>query len=86
MSYQSRERRRLTEYARKTWQVEGHVLPYELAVATLHESVRDTALAYFKKHKIKWWTSRWDTGRPAALDRNEAGLPTGHLGGVSGAL
>jgi hypothetical protein len=78
LSYQSRERRRLTEYARKTWQVEGHVLPYELATETLHESVRETALAYFKKHKIKWWTSRWDTGRPT-LSREETGLPTGHL-------
>jgi hypothetical protein len=54
MSYQSRERRRLAEYARSTWRVEGHVLPYELAAETLHESVRQTALAYFKKHKIKW--------------------------------
>jgi hypothetical protein len=78
VSYQSRERRRLTEYARKTWQVEGHVLPYELAAETLHKSVRETALAYFTKHKIKWWTSRWDTGRPR-LDKNEAGPPTGHL-------
>lgn len=78
MSYQSRERRRLTEYARNTWRVEGHVLPCQLASETLHESLRETALAYFKKHKIKWWTSRWDVGRPA-LDEDEGGLPTGHL-------
>jgi Restriction Endonuclease associating with ARP len=78
VSYQSRERRRLAEFARNIWQVEGHVLPYELAAETLHERVRETALAYFKKHKIKWWTSRWDTGRPPP-DTEEAGLPTGHL-------
>jgi hypothetical protein len=78
VSYRSRERRRLTEYAWNTWRVEGYVLPYELAVETLHESLRETALAYFKQHKIKWWTSPWDTGRPA-LDKDAAGLPTGHL-------
>jgi hypothetical protein len=78
VTYQSRERRRLTEYARNTWQVTGHILPHGLAVETLHESVRETALAYFKKHRIKWWTSRWDTGRPA-LHKDETGLPTGHL-------
>jgi hypothetical protein len=78
VSYQSRERRRLAQYAQNTWKVEGHVLPYELASETLHASARNTALAYFTRHKIKWWTSRWDIGRPA-LDKHEAGLPTGHL-------
>jgi hypothetical protein len=78
VSYQARERRRLVEYARNTWQVEGHVLPYEHAADNLHESVRETALEYFKRHKIKWWTSRWDTGRPT-LNKDDDGLPTGHL-------
>jgi hypothetical protein len=78
VSYQSQERKRLSEYARKTWEVEGHILPYAVAAETLHESVRDTALAYFNTHGIKWWTSRWDVGRPA-LQPGEVGLPTGHL-------
>jgi hypothetical protein len=66
VSYQSQERKRLVEYARTTWQVEGHILPYEVAAETLHESVRETALAYFNRHRIKWWTSRWDVGRKHA--------------------
>jgi SAM-dependent methyltransferase len=52
VSYQSRERRRLTEYARNRWQVECHILPYQLASETLHESVRETALAYFNKRRL----------------------------------
>jgi len=78
VSYQAQERKRLIDYARKTWGLEGHILPYALAAETLHKSVRKTSLAYFTKHKIKWWTSRWDTGRPT-LQRGETGLPTGHL-------
>jgi len=78
VSYQSQERKRLVEYARKTWQVEGHILPYQVAAETLHESVRETALAYFNRHKIKWWTSRWDVGRPR-LEGDVVGVPTGHL-------
>lgn len=78
MSYPSQEHKRLVEYARKTWKVEGHVLPYEVAAETLHVSVRETALAYFKRHRIKWWTSRWDVVRPR-LQGDVAGLPTGHL-------
>jgi hypothetical protein len=38
--------------------------------------VRETALAYFTRHRIKWWTSRWDVGRPKLQG---VGLPTGHL-------
>jgi hypothetical protein len=78
VSYQSQERKRLIEYAWKGWQVEGHILPYEVAAETLHEGVRESALAYFAKHKIKWWTSRWDVGRPKLQD-DQVGLPTGHL-------
>jgi hypothetical protein len=78
VSYQSEERKRLVEYARKTWNVEGHVLPYEVATETLHESVRASALAYFDEHEITWWTSRWDVGRPAP-GGEEVGVPTGHL-------
>ena len=66
LSYQSRERKRLAEYARRTWQVKGHVLPYKVAAETLHESVRETALAYFAKHNIKECTRPPDAPLQAA--------------------
>jgi hypothetical protein len=77
-SFQSRQKKRLAAFASERFGVAGHVLPYELAAETLHASYRDRTLAYFAKHKIKWWTSRWDVGRPQ-LGPDDVGLPTGHL-------
>jgi hypothetical protein len=69
VSFQSDQRRRLAAYALERYGVEGHVLPYELLAEVLHEGFRDEALGYFVRHKIRWWTSRSDIGRP----------PGGHL-------
>jgi hypothetical protein len=74
VSYQSDELKRLRRYAEEQWQLSGHVLPYEQAAETLHESVRATALDYFKRHEIKWWTSKWD-----ARTKEMEPRPTGHL-------
>jgi hypothetical protein len=54
------------------------VLPYEHVAETLHESYRDQTLTYFAKHKIKWWSSKYDVGRPP-LGPDDAGAPTGYL-------
>jgi hypothetical protein len=78
MSFQSEQRKRLTAYALERYGVKGHILPYELVAETLHESYRDQTLAYFARHKVKWWSSRYDVGRPA-LGPDEIGSPTGHL-------
>lgn len=78
MSFQSQQRKRLAQYALERYGVEGHVLPYELAAEMLHKRYREQTLAYFAKHKIKWWTSQYDVGRPE-LGPNEVGSPTGHL-------
>jgi hypothetical protein len=74
VTFQSDELERLRRYAKDHWRFTGHVLPYERADETLHTSVRETALDYFRRHKIKWWTSRWDA-RTAAMQPR----PTGHL-------
>jgi hypothetical protein len=74
MSFQSSELTRLRSYAEEQWKLEGHVLPYEQAAETLHESVRVSALDYFNHHGIKWWTSQWDARTPEMEAR-----PTGHL-------
>lgn len=74
MAYQRDEVARLRQMAREGWQVDSHVLPYELASETLHASIRESALAYFERHRIKWWTSRWDQ----RTNEMEA-RPTGHL-------
>ena len=78
MTFQSRQKKRLGEYALERYGVKGHVLPYEHVVETLHESYRDQTLTYFAKHKIKWWSSKYDVGRPR-LGPDDAGAPTGHL-------
>lgn len=78
MSFQARQKRRLAAYALERYGVKGHVLPYQLIAEMLHESYRERTLAYFAKHKIKWWTSRWDVGRPE-LHADGLGSPTGHL-------
>lgn len=78
MSFQSKQRKRLAAYALERYGVTGHVLPYELVSETLHESYRERTLAYFAKHRIKWWSSRYDVGRPA-LAADGVGAPTGHL-------
>jgi hypothetical protein len=78
MSFQARQKRRLAAYALERYGVKGHVLPYELIAETLHQSYRERTLAYFAKHKIKWWTSRWDVGR-LELGADGLGSPTGHL-------
>lgn len=78
MSFQSEQRKRLAAYARERYGVAGHVLPFELAKEMLHESYRERTLAYFAKHKIKWWVSKYDLGRPP-LGPDDVGSPTGHL-------
>lgn len=78
MSFQSEQRKRLAAYALQRYGVTGHVLPYGLVAEMLHASYREQTLAYFAKHKIKWWSSRYDLGRPP-LGPDEAGSPTGHL-------
>ena len=40
------------------------MLPYELVAEMLHKSYRDQTLSYFAKHNIKWWSSKYDVGRP----------------------
>jgi hypothetical protein len=78
MSFETHEKQRLAEYARAKFGTEGHVLPFELAEEALHESARESALGYFRRHKIKWWTSRYDLDRPAPGEER-SDLPTGHL-------
>ena len=78
VAFQSRQKKRLADYAFERYGVEGHVLPYEQVAEMLHESYSQETIAYFAKHKIKWWTSRWDVGRPE-LGPDHVGLPTGHL-------
>jgi hypothetical protein len=78
MSWQSQEKVRLATYALDRYGVEGHVLPYELVAEMLHKSYRDETLSYFAKHKIKWWSSKYDLGRPPVASE-KVGLPTGHL-------
>jgi hypothetical protein len=74
VSYQRDELKRLREHAFAAWQVSGHVLPYDVAAETLHADVRDSAVDYFKRHEVKWWTSQWDERDPKMEAR-----PTGHL-------
>jgi restriction endonuclease-like protein len=78
VSFQSRQKKRLAAYALERYGVQGHLLPYKLIAETLHASYRERTLGYFAKHKIKWWTSRWDVGRPP-LGPDDVGAPTGHL-------
>jgi hypothetical protein len=78
VSFQSKQRKRLATYALERYGVTGHVLPYELVSEMLHESYQERTLAYFAKHRIKWWSSRYDVGRPA-LAADGVGAPTGHL-------
>lgn len=78
MRFQSQQKTRLAQYAQERFGVAGHVLPYELAKEMLHESYRERTLAYFAKHKIKWWVSKYDRGRPP-LGPDDVGSPTGHL-------
>ena len=54
------------------------MLPYELVAEMLHKSYRGQTLSYFAKHNIKWWSSKYDVGRPPEAS-GEVGLPTGHL-------
>ncbi len=74
MTFQDQEKRRLVQFAGQQWGASSHVLPYEVAEETLHVNVRASALDYFHRHSIKWWTSRWDR----RTDRIES-RPTGHL-------
>lgn len=74
MSFQDQERRRLGEYALRTWGSRSHVIGYDVASETLHEAIREGALEYFRRHNIKWWTSPWDQ-RTSAMEAR----PTGHL-------
>ena len=48
--------------------------PCELAVETLQADIRASALSYFERHGVKWWTSQWDK-RTKDMERR----PTGHL-------
>lgn len=74
MAFQRDELARLSELARTDWGVERHVIPYEHANETLHASLRASALAYFKRHQIVWWTSKYDK-----RTKEMEGRPTGHL-------
>jgi hypothetical protein len=74
MVFQDQEKRRLAEYASGRWGVGSHVIPCEFAAETLQDDIRQSALEYFRRHGIQWWTSRWDR-RTAGMDPR----PTGHL-------
>jgi hypothetical protein len=74
VTFQHDEKLRLAEYARQYWSAPSHVIPWEVAEETLHSDVRATALDYFRRHSIKWWTSRWDRRTKEMTAR-----PTGHL-------
>jgi hypothetical protein len=78
VSFQSRQKKRLAAYALERYGVKGHVLPYEHVAEMLHASYREETLAYFARHKIKWWSSKYDVGRPP-LGPDDVGAPTGHL-------
>jgi hypothetical protein len=73
-AFQRQERARLRALGGDEWGVEGHVLPYELAIETLHETIRQGALDYFARHAVKWWTSEYDK-RTKQMEAR----PTGHL-------
>ena len=74
MSFQEQEQTRLAAHASETWGASTHVIPYDVASETLQADVRESALAYFARHQIKWWTSRWDA-RTSDMELR----PTGHL-------
>lgn len=48
MSFQDQERRRLREHALRTWVASSHVIGYDVASETLHETFREGALEYFR--------------------------------------
>jgi len=74
MSYQRDELARLRSLALAQWGVVGHVIPYVLADQTLYQSVRQSALDYFERNRIKWWASKYD-----ARTKGPPARPTGHL-------
>lgn len=74
MSFQDDEKVHLADYARTHWDVDGYVLPQEFAAENLHEDVRESALAYFNRHQIRWWTGRYDLRAATSTP-----LPTDHL-------
>jgi hypothetical protein len=74
VAFQRDELERLGLLAQEEWAVAGHVIPYEVANETMHQSIRQSALGYFKRHDIKWWTSRYDKRA-----KDEPSRPTGHL-------
>lgn len=77
-TFRDDEAARLRAFAAERYGVSGHVLPYRLIDEMLHASVRESAVAYFHKHHIKWWTGPLDTGRPKPTE-GEPGQPTGYL-------
>jgi len=74
VSFQRDELARLRSHADRWWELDSHVLPYEIATETLQADVRQSALDYFKDHNITWWTSPYDM-----RTKDMEARPTGHL-------
>lgn len=74
MSFKAEEKARLVRHAKDRWNIDGQVLPYDLAPENLQSDVRASALEHFAGRKIQWWTSRYDNRDPLSAQR-----PTGHL-------
>ena len=64
MSFRAEKKARLVRYAKDRWNIDGHVLPYDLAPENLQSDVRASALEHFAGRKIQWWTSRYDNRGP----------------------
>ena len=77
-TFRNEEVARLTEFATERYGVSTHILPFHLIDYVLHDSVRATAVDYFHRHGIKWWTGPLDAGRSERKD-NEPAQPTGYL-------
>jgi len=77
----------LAQWAAKQWEQGGqwtkenrHILPYALVKETLHERMRDSAIAFFDRHRIKWWTSRYDVRPKRKKQQGQAEVLTGVTG------
>jgi hypothetical protein len=83
MTYRQEELARLRELAIDRWPTQvsrrpPYVLAPELAPENLLASVRDSALDYFDRHRIRWWLSPAEEAERAALT-SPLKAPTGHL-------
>lgn len=81
-AFRDAEIQRVAALGDRLWGVscDGVRLPDELREHALHPSVRDSALACFRDHGIRWWTYRDErAGRPTSLLRSSQVACVNHL-------